>query len=164
MGLSHLRQLTHPLSLIFLICKMGIRPQGTPWGFTQDLPPRHTSWDFRVWVCLFQLLEWTAAQSRFITLHHITGPHAVTAQTRVAAASELRTHGGNRSRVASSGLGLPGLAGELLCTLRDLTLRQRQLLPLWPVQHSSSWTMAPAGSSWTPSKGTVPQWYTRSIC
>lgn len=48
MGLSHLGQLTCPLNLFLLTCKMGMPTEP------------NTSWGFSVWVCPFQLLKQTA--------------------------------------------------------------------------------------------------------
>lgn len=68
LGFSHLRQLTHPLSLIFLICKLGTPTEsylrGSPeipqYLLTRPQITRRTSWNFSAWICPFQLLEWTA--------------------------------------------------------------------------------------------------------
>lgn len=63
---SHLRRLTHS-EPHFPHLQNGhtnrMHPQGVPGGLTRDLPTcsqltQHTSWDFSIWVCPFQL-QWT---------------------------------------------------------------------------------------------------------
>lgn len=105
LGLSHLRQLIHPLSLNFPHLQKGdtngTHPQGIPGVMTQDLPTRsqlsqRTSWDFSVWVCPFQLLNCTPGPPEVLNeglLHekYTTGPQAPTAQTHAATTSEPNT-------------------------------------------------------------------------